>query len=89
MSKIKNEGSIAKGVVVGAALLAGVAAAIALKDEKNRNKVKKSLSDIRDKGMKLKTKAENWAKELPTKDEIAEELSEKNPVKKAARAIAS
>lgn len=89
MTKTKNEGNIVKGVVAGAALLAGVAAAVALKDEKNRNKVKKSLSDIRDKGMKMKTKAEKWAKDLPTKDEIAKELKDKNPVKKAARSIAS
>lgn len=84
----KDGGSVAKTVLVGAALLAGVVTAMALKDEKNRKKVKKSLADIQEKGKELKKKAEKWGKNHPLNNDMGEEILEKNPIKKAARAIA-
>jgi len=63
MNNKKSEGTIAKGVLVGAAVLAGGIAAMALNDMKTRNKIGESLKDMGDKGRELKTKAEKWVKD--------------------------
>jgi len=84
----RDEHNVRKGVMVGAAVLAGVVAAIALKDKSTSEKIENSLSDLRARGMELKKKAEKWAEDEPIKNGLSG-LSEKNPVKKAARSIAS
>jgi len=85
----KDDRSVAKGVLFGAAVLAGIAAIITMKDEKTRKKVESSLADMRVKGMELKTKATDWVQDHPIQDALDESLTEKNPVKKVARVIAT
>lgn len=86
--KKQNESGLTKGVLVGVAVIAGVATAIALKDDKIRKKVEKSMKETQAKGMELKSKAEKMAKDYLVKNGVDGNLIEKNPVARVARAIA-
>lgn len=85
----RDKGNIAKGVLVGAAVIAGGAAAMALKDKNTRKKVGQSLKNMGKKGIALTKKAEKWARDHPLQNDVVERFLEKNPERKAPHASAS